>query len=83
MLEQLPGVVISTREIYDSVIRLTGRVDALLEQMRHVENKYEDQSKDIADHEQRLRLLEAKRWPLQAVTVMIAIAALAVAFFKK
>lgn len=33
------------------------------------------------DHEKRLRALEANRWPLPAVTVIIALAALLVAIF--
>jgi hypothetical protein len=66
MVEPLPGVIITTREIYDAVVRLTGRVDATLDHQTHID-------RDITDHESRLRVLEKARWPLPAVSIVIAV----------
>lgn len=71
-MEPLSGVVITSREIYDAVVRLTGRVDVLIEQQRETQS-------DIQDHELRLRSLERARWPLPAASILIAAAALAYA----
>lgn len=76
MIEPLPGVVITTREIYDAVVRLTGRVDAILEQQRH-------DADDVKDHESRLRALERARWPLPAVSIVIAVMSFGFAIVTK
>lgn len=70
-MDPLGGVVITSREIYDAVVRLTGRVDVLIEQQTSTTH-------DVQDHEARIRGLERSRWPLPAVSVLIALAALAV-----
>ncbi len=70
MNDPLGGVVITSREIYDAVVRLTGRVDVLIEQHAATQS-------DVQDHEARLRSLERGRWPLPAASVLIALAALA------
>ena len=67
----LGGVVITSREIYDAVVRLTGRVDVLIEQ-------HAATSHDVQDHETRLRSLERARWPLPSAAVLLSLAALAV-----
>lgn len=68
-------VVITSREIYDAVVRLTGRVDVLIEQQADIKH-------DIGDHETRIRNLERNRWPLPAVTVLIALGALVISALK-
>ncbi len=73
--DPLLGVTIQSREIYDAVVRLTGRVDVLI--MQHEESKA-----DIKDHELRIRHLESNRWPIPALSLLVAIAALVVAFVK-
>jgi hypothetical protein len=65
------GVVITSKEIYEAVLRLTGRVDVLIEQQAHTNN-------DVQDHEGRIRSLEKGRWPLPALSVVLALGALAV-----
>lgn len=71
--QQPPVVVaITLREIYDAVVRLTGRVDVLIQQQT-------DTAHDVQDHEARLRSLERSRWPLHSVTALLALAGLAVA----
>lgn len=67
-MEPLGGVTITAREIYDAVVRLTGRVDVLIEQQHQAQT-------DLQDHETRIRTLERARWPLPAVSVLIALAA--------
>lgn len=70
------AVTITIREIYDAVIRLTSRVDAALDHSEHTTEK-------VQDHEQRLRALEALRWPIPTAAVLIALISLAVAVFVK
>lgn len=73
--DPLSGVVITSREIYDAVVRLTGRVDVLIEQQNHATN-------EIQDHEARLRSLEKGRWPIPAASVLIAISSFGLALWS-
>lgn len=70
--EVMSGIVITSREIYDAVVRLTGRVDVLIAQA-------EDIKHDLNDHENRIRNLEKARWPIPTVSVLVAILALIIA----
>jgi hypothetical protein len=72
-VEPLGGVVITSREIYDAVVRLTGRVDVLIEQQNQTAHTSQD-------HESRMRSLEKSRWPLPSVAMLVSIAALAMTF---
>jgi len=63
------GIVITAKEVYDAVIRLTGRVDVLIEQQANTNN-------DVVDHESRIRSLERGRWPLPALSAVLALGAL-------
>jgi hypothetical protein len=75
-VDPLQGVVITSREIYDAVVRLTGRVDVLIENQHNV-------TEDVKDHEGRLRTLEHGRWPLPTVSVLLALAALVATIVPK
>lgn len=75
-MDPLPGVVITSREIYDAVVRLTGRVDVVIEQQTHT-------AQQTQDHETRIRAMERSRWPLHSLTVLVALGALALSFFGK
>lgn len=66
--EPLGFAVISSREIYDAVVRLTGRVDVLIEQQTHTQA-------DVVDHETRIRTLERARWPLPSMAVLVSVGA--------
>ena len=85
--DPLPGVVITAREIYDSVVRLTGRLDVLIEQHTAMSQDLRDHEirADTRhnDHESRLRSLEKARWPLPSLAAVISVAALAVAIIPK
>jgi hypothetical protein len=70
--EVMSGIVITSREIYDAVVRLTGRVDVLITQT-------EDIKHDLSDHENRIRNLEKARWPIPAVTALVALFSLVIA----
>jgi hypothetical protein len=70
--EVMSGIVITSREIYDAVVRLTGRVDVLIAQT-------EDIKHDLSDHENRIRNLERARWPIPTVAVLAAIFAVILA----
>lgn len=74
--EPLGFAVISSREIYDAVVRLTGRVDVLIEQQSHTQA-------DVVDHEARLRALEKARWPLPSLAVVLSTAAIVIPFVVK
>lgn len=69
-------VEITMREIYDAVVRLTGRVDVLIEQQKTTRG-------DIKDHENRIRSLEKSRWPLPSVAVLVSIASFIMAFLRQ
>lgn len=73
--DPLAGVMIQSREIYDAIVRLTGRVDVLIAQHDEHKNK-------IQDHESRIRNLEINRWPLSSLTILIALAAIALTVFN-
>lgn len=85
MSEPLQGILITSREIYDAVVRLTGRVDVLIEQQNHTGKEIEELKADVArgfqDHENRLRTLERARWPLPALAAILAVASLGLTVF--
>ncbi|MFI6516860.1 hypothetical protein ACIBF1_14965 [Spirillospora sp. NPDC050679] len=66
-----PGVVITSRDIYDKLVELSGKVDGVLAAHEHLRMQ-------MADHEQRLRSLERWRYTLPIsllVAVLSAVAA--------
>ena len=68
--DPLGPVVITSRDIYDALIRLQETVGRLVDQgVGHTD--------DIRDHEQRLRSLERGRWPLPSLALLLSAAALA------
>lgn len=69
-MDPMGPVIITSREIYDAVVRLTGRVDVLIEQQAATRD-------DVTDHESRLRALERARWPLPSVALLTSLAAFA------
>lgn len=71
-VQQIPVVVIGLKDIYDAVLKLQSTVDRLVSQQ-------DDHSKDITDHEGRLRSLERGRWPLPSIAALVSVAALIVA----
>ena len=66
-------ITVSLKEIYDAVVRLTGRVDVLIEAQSHT-------ASDVIDHETRIRALERGRWPLPSIAVLTSLAALVLNF---
>ncbi len=64
------GVHISPREIYDEIIGMRGDVRSLGEQTESVRT-------ELADHESRLRALEAWKYALPVATVAGIAAAIA------
>jgi hypothetical protein len=67
-------IVITPREIYDAIVRVSAKVDLLTLQVTEAEH-------DKADHENRLRSLERGRWPFPSVAVLVSLGSLAVAIF--
>lgn len=76
MSDPLGPVVITAREIYDQLVRVVAGLERLTD-------KHGEQASDLKDHETRLRSLERARWPLPALAVLVAVASLVLAFFKK
>lgn len=66
-------VVITPREIYDAIIRVSSKVDLLSAQMTGYEG-------DKSDHEKRIRSIERRMWPLPSLAVLLSGAAVVVAF---
>lgn len=83
------GVRISLEAIYNQLIRLATRVDAVLakhERLDQMVAEHDIELRPLAgaadrltDHEARLRQLERGRWPLTSLTVIVGIAGVAVA----
>lgn len=80
-MEPLGNVVITAREIYDAVVRLTGRVDVLIEQQNTTSRDLQDHEKASTathqDFETRLRSLERARWPLPSLAAAVSLVAIA------
>ncbi len=68
-------VMITSREIYDAVQNLIGKVEAVL-------SRQENTGKTLQDHETRIRSLEANRWPIPTIAVIVAIAGVVIALIK-
>lgn len=75
MTDPLGPVIITSREIYDQLVRVVAAVERLAD-------KLDEQNRDLHDHETRLRSLEKGRWPLPSLAVLVSIAALALSFLK-
>jgi hypothetical protein len=69
-------ITITAREVYDAVVRLTGRVDVLISQQSTTQA-------EVQDHEGRLRSLEKARWPLPSAAVLFSLAALIIPLFTR
>lgn len=78
--QQLGPVVIGAREIYDAVMRLQGSVNQLASQLASMGAECDERNgraeQRFTDHETRLRDGERLRWPLPAVSLIIALGAL-------
>lgn len=82
-------VVITLADIYKQMVELATRVDASLARQDQADRIIAEHEADlrplagaaqqINDHEARLRAIERSRWPITSVTVLIALASLAVA----
>jgi hypothetical protein len=73
--DPLGPVVITPRDIYDQLVRLTDIVGKLAERETAT-------TRDLEDHERRLRAVEARLWPLPTVSILIAVAALAIGLLR-
>jgi hypothetical protein len=81
-------VVITLADIYKQMVQLTTRVDTALaraDQADRIIAEHEAELHPLAgagekliDHEARLRSIERSRWPITSLTVLIAVAGLAV-----
>jgi hypothetical protein len=60
-----PGVVITTRDIYDKVVEVGGKVDGMLA-------AHERTREQVRDHEQRIRATERWRYALP-VSVLLGV----------
>lgn len=76
MNDPLGPVIITSREIYDQLVRVVAAVERLVD-------KLDEQTRDLHDHETRLRSLEKSRWPLPSLAVLVSITALLLAALPK
>lgn len=70
--DPLGPVVITAREIYDQLVRLTTAVNDLIKDVRGAEG-------DLDDIEKRVRSLESRQWPLPVLTLVISAVGVGVA----
>jgi hypothetical protein len=72
-------VLIGLKEVYEAVLRIDGKVTAFNEQLLNLKEDFielkKDQEKDHADHESRIRSLEARQWPLPTVAILLSVGA--------
>lgn len=89
--EPLRTSEVSILTVYDGVVRLTGRVDVLVAQQTSIVEDLKDHETRLRalesrpstmDLDTRLRTLEAARWPIPALTVLISLAALALVLIQ-
>lgn len=66
--EPFGPVIIGAREIYDAVVRVSGKADGIAMQLTTI-------VADQQDQEARIRALERARWPLPSVAVLLSAAA--------
>jgi hypothetical protein len=85
--DPLGPVVITSREIYDQLVRVVAAVerlaDGLESQRRDLRDHETEHQRVESDHETRLRSLEKARWPLPALAVIVSIAALVLPLLKR
>jgi hypothetical protein len=70
----MQGVWISSGHIYSAVLTVSGKVDGLVLQHNGITTQ-------VNDHELRLRALEANRWPVPVLSVLVALCSLGVALY--
>jgi hypothetical protein len=84
------GVVrITLDDIYRQLVGLSARVDTALSKHERVEQLVAEHDAELRpltgaadrlrDHEERIRAIERQRWPLASVSILVPLAALAVA----
>ncbi len=83
MSDPLGPVVITSREIYDQLVRVGTAITELAAQISRLGDGHDEVKRDVADHESRLRSLERSRWPLPSLAAVVSLAALAVAIIAK
>jgi Flp pilus assembly protein TadB len=82
MPDGLGPVVIGPREIYDALLRMQGTVDRIADRQdtaqREADDRHRDVQCDLRDHEDRIRAGERLRWPLPALSAVLALVALVI-----
>lgn len=72
MSDPLGPIVVTSRDIYDELVRMRQAVDRLVD-------RHDALERDSQDHEARIRSLERGRWPLPSIAAIAAIASLILA----
>nr|WTB30875.1 hypothetical protein OG781_16525 [Streptomyces sp. NBC_00830] len=67
---QDPGVYISSSQMYREMRSLHDAVSRVETKLDGLRDNYAEVTKDVADHETRLRALERARWPLPTIGVL-------------
>ncbi|MER7363563.1 hypothetical protein [Nonomuraea wenchangensis] len=78
-LDPLGPVTIGAREIYDQLLATDRKVDGIRGEVAQVAQAHGELTKDLADHEARIRALERGRWPLPSLAAVISIVSVVLA----
>jgi hypothetical protein len=82
-LEGWGPVVITSREIYDGLVRVSAQLGVIQQQLAQHTDEHERRDQEIEarfrDHENRIRTQEKARWPIASVTALVGLAAVVVA----
>lgn len=70
--EKITILANDARETREAVIRMEGKLDLVMSKMN-------DHSEQLDDHEDRLRELEKKRWPLPEIGIILSFLAVVAA----
>lgn len=65
-----PGVYIPSSQMYQEMRSLHDAVSRVETKLDGLRDSYVEVTKDVADHETRLRTLERARWPLPTLGVL-------------
>lgn len=81
MTDPLGPVVITSREIYDQLVRVGTALTDLASQIGRLNDSHDETRRDVSDHEMRIRSLERRQLPLPTVALLLSLAGVALSVF--
>lgn len=79
MPDPLGPVVITAREIYDQLVRLTTAVEGLLKDHGALVQRLTEYDKDLEKLDKRVQAIESRQWPIPTVAVLVSLIGVGIA----